>query len=37
MVEVLAVALCRVSSIEQLENNSLEHQKGNVLKEAAKI
>jgi DNA invertase Pin-like site-specific DNA recombinase len=37
MAEVLAVALCRVSSIEQLENNSLEHQKGNVLKEAARL
>lgn len=35
--EVLAVALCRVSSIEQLENNSLEHQKGNVLREAARL
>ncbi|MGB4758567.1 MAG: recombinase family protein [Candidatus Saccharimonadales bacterium] len=35
--EVLAVALCRVSSIEQLENNSLGHQKGNVLKEAERL
>lgn len=33
----LAVALCRVSSIEQLENNSLGHQKGNVLKAAAEL
>lgn len=37
MAEVLAVALCRVSSIEQLLNNSLLHQKGNVLKEAARL
>lgn len=35
--EMHAVALCRVSSIEQLENNSLGHQKGNVLKEAARL
>lgn len=33
----LAVALCRVSSIEQLENNSLAHQKGNVLKAAVEL
>lgn len=31
---LLAIALCRVSSIEQLENNSLRHQKSNVLKAA---
>lgn len=37
MAEVLAVALCRVSSIEQLLNNSLGHQKGNVLKEAERL
>lgn len=37
MSEVLAVALCRVSSIEQLLNNSLSHQKGNVLKEADRL
>lgn len=37
MKEILAVALCRVSSIEQLENNSLEHQKGNVLREAERL
>lgn len=30
--QVQAVALCRVSSLEQLQNNSLGHQKGNVLK-----
>lgn len=32
--EVLAIALCRVSSIEQLQNNSLKHQKDNVFKAA---
>lgn len=35
--QVLAVALCRVSSIEQLESNSLGHQKGNVLKCASEL
>lgn len=35
--ELLAVALCRVSSIEQLENNSLGNQKSNVLKEAQRL
>jgi DNA invertase Pin-like site-specific DNA recombinase len=33
----LAVALCRVSSLEQLQNNSLRHQKDNVLREAEKL
>ena len=32
--QVLAISLCRVSSIEQLQNNSLKHQKYNVLKAA---
>lgn len=32
--QVLAVALCRVSSLEQLENDSLKHQRNNVLKAA---
>jgi DNA invertase Pin-like site-specific DNA recombinase len=32
--QILAIALCRVSSIEQLQNNSLKHQKDNVLKAA---
>ncbi|HVC36517.1 MAG TPA: recombinase family protein [Candidatus Dormibacteraeota bacterium] len=35
--QILAVALCRVSSIEQLESNSLDHQKGNVLKAAKEL
>lgn len=33
----LAIALCRVSSIEQLESNSLSHQKDNVLKAADEL
>ncbi len=32
--KVLAIALCRVSSLEQLKNHSLSHQKDNVLKAA---
>ncbi len=35
--QILAVALCRVSSIEQLESGSLGHQKGNVLKAAEEL
>lgn len=35
--EVLAIALCRVSSIEQLQNNSLKHQKDNVFKAAESL
>ncbi len=34
---LLAIALCRVSSVEQLQNNSLNQQKGNVLKAAEKL
>jgi DNA invertase Pin-like site-specific DNA recombinase len=33
----LAIALCRVSSIEQLESDSLNHQKDNVLKAAEEL
>ncbi len=33
----LAIALCRVSSLEQLESNSLSHQKDNVLKAADEL
>lgn len=33
----LAIALCRVSSLEQLENNSLSHQRDNVLKAADEL
>src|SRR4051812_47255700 len=29
--QILAIALCRVSSLEQLQNNSLSHQRDNVL------
>lgn len=32
--QTLAIALCRVSSLEQLQSNSLKHQKDNVLKAA---
>lgn len=35
--EILAIALCRVSSIEQLQNNSLKHQKDNVLRAAESL
>lgn len=35
--KVLAVALCRVSSLEQLENDSLKHQKANVLRAAEEL
>lgn len=33
----LAIALCRVSSLEQLESNSLSHQRDNVLKAADEL
>ena len=33
----LAIALCRVSSLEQLKNNSLATQKGNVLRTAEEL
>ena len=33
----LAIALCHVSSIEQLQNNSLRHQRDNVLKAAESL
>lgn len=35
--QMLAIALCRVSSLEQLQNNSLKHQKDNVLKAAENL
>lgn len=35
--QLLAIALCRVSSLEQLESNSLSHQKDNVLKAADEL
>lgn len=35
--QTLAIALCRVSSIEQLENNSLNRQKDSVLKAAEEL
>lgn len=35
--QILAIALCRVSSLEQLLNNSLSHQKDNVLKAAESL
>lgn len=35
--QILAAALCRVSSLEQLKNNSLGHQKDNVLKAAESL
>lgn len=35
--KLLAIALCRVSSLEQLESNSLSHQKDNVLRAADEL
>ncbi|MDB5181161.1 MAG: hypothetical protein JWO54_924, partial [Candidatus Saccharibacteria bacterium] len=33
----LAIALCRVSSLEQLQSNSLSHQRDNVLRAADQL